>query len=809
MQFRLLTLLFLFAFQATFSQLKIDRKKISATRITAPPKIDGELNDDAWKNAELIKDFIVFRPENGKKVTNEYRTIVKVIYNDDAIYISAMMYDPNPDKIPMQFATRDNFSQADFFLATINPNDDGQNPFEFVVQSTGNQGDSKVSNGQEDFNWSAVWESAAKVNEQGWAVEMKIPYSALRFSNTPVQHWGFNFHRRLERLNEQHTWTHIDNAIGRWTQHDGLVENFKNIKPPTRLGLYPYASSISESYNGTTNYDWSVGLDIKYGLTENFTLDATLIPDFSQAGFDNVELNLGPFEQQFAEQRQFFTEGTELFNNGNLFYSRRIGSSPIDQFNVYSQLNANEEIIDYPGKVTMLNAIKISGRTKNGLGIGFFNAITGKTEATIKNNSTGNTRTVETSPFSNYNILVLDKQFNQNSSVTLINTNVTRAGDFRDANVTGLLWHVETKDSKYNVDGSVKMSNIFDDVNNPNTGYTFDTSFGKNAGSWFWEIGYNFEDKSFNPNDMGILFSNNEQQVYGNAGFRTLKPIGIFNRYSFNFRNNLQYQHESGIYTGYEAGLNFNAETKNRFNFGANINYGSISKDFNEPRQGNTSGVYFKRPERLNFNSWFNTNSQKKLVLNMNLFYSTYSKDPKNGFGFGFGLSPSYRFNNKFSLQYNFNYNKTFNDQGYVNQVGNDIIFGERDRKSYVNSVSGRYNFSTKSSLSLSFRHYWSSVDYTNNYFKLNTDGSLSTSTYNNGSDVNFNSWNLDLNYIWQFAPGSQLIALYRNTIMNQDSNSSLDFFKNLDNLFQQPNQNVFSLRLVYYIDYNKLKNIF
>lgn len=807
MQLRSITLLFLFVFQATFSQLKIDRKKISATRITAPPKIDGELNDAAWKNAELIKNFIVFRPENGKKVSNEYRTIVKVIYNDDAIYISAMMHDPNPDKIPMQFATRDNIGQADFFLATINPNDDGQNPFEFLVQSTGNQADSKVSNGQEDFNWSAVWESSAKINEKGWAVEMKIPYSALRFSNTPVQHWGFNFHRRLEGLNEQHTWTFIDNAVGRWTQHDGLIENFKNIKPPTRLGLYPYASAITESYNGQTINDWNVGLDLKYGLSENFTLDATLIPDFSQAGFDNVELNLGPFEQQFAEQRQFFTEGTELFNKGDLFYSRRIGSSPIDQFNVSGQLNANEEIIDYPNKVTMLNAIKISGRTKSGLGIGFFNAITGKTEATIKDNSTGNTRKVETSPFSNYNILVLDKQFNQNSAITLINTNVTRAGDFRDANTTGLLWHVETKDSKYNVDGAVKMSNIFDDLNNPNTGYTFDTSFGKNAGRWGWEIGYNFEDKNFNPNDMGILFSNNEQQIYGNASFRTLKPEGIFNRYNFNFYNSLQYQHESGIYTGYEAGINFNAETKNRLNFGANINYGTISKDFNESRQGNTSGVYYKRPERLNLNSSFNTNSQKKLGLNMNLFYATYSKNPMNGFGFG--ISPRYRFNDQFSLNYNFNYNKTVNDQGYVDQVGGDIIFGERDRKSYVNSVSGRYNFSTKSSLSLSFRHYWSSVDYTNNYFKLNTDGSLSPETYTNGSDVNFNSWNLDFNYIWQFAPGSQLIALYRNTIMNQDSNSSLDFFKNLDNLFEQPNHNVFSLRLVYYIDYNKLKNIF
>jgi hypothetical protein len=807
MLLRTLTLLFLLAFQFSYSQLKTERKKISTTRITNPPKLDGDLSDDAWKNAELIKDFLVFRPDNGKAVSNEYRTEVKVVYNNDAIYISAMMFDPSPNAIPMEFATRDNFSQADFFLATINPNDDGQNPFEFVVQSTGNQADSKVSNGDEDFNWSAVWESAATVNENGWAVEMKIPYSALRFANTPIQSWGFNFHRRLERLNEQHTWTHIDNAIGRWTQHDGLIENFRDIKPPTRLGFYPYASVMSDNYNGNTTYDRSIGMDVKYGLTENFTLDATLIPDFSQAGFDNVELNLGPFEQEFSEQRQFFTEGTELFNKGRLFYSRRIGSSPIDQFNVYGQLTANEEIIDYPQKVTMLNAIKISGRTKSGLGIGFFNAITSETEATIKNNLTGAIRKVETNPFSNYNILVLDKQFNQNSSVTFINTNVTRAGDFRDANVTGFLWHVESKDSKYNIDGSVKMSNIFDDINNPNTGYTFDTSFGKNSNGWRWELGYSFEDKNFNPNDMGILFSNNEREIYGNGGYRTLKPIGIFNNFSFNFYNNLQYQHHTGEYTGYQSGLNFNAQTKSRLNFGSNINYGSKSKDFNEPRQGNTSGIYFKRPERLNLNTWMETNSQKKLGVNLNMFYSNFSNDPKSSVGFG--ISPNYRVSNQFSLRYDFNFNKTQNDQGYVDTVGTDIIFGMRDRKSYTNSLSGKYSFSTKSSLSLSFRHYWSSVDYTNSFSKLNTDGSLSTTNYANNKDINYNNWNLDLNYIWQFAPGSQLIALYRNSIYNQDSNSNLGFFDNLDSLFEQPNQHVFSLRLVYYIDYNKIKSMF
>ena len=585
-----------------------------------------------------------------------------------------------------------------------------------------------------------------------------------------------------------------------------MIQDFKDIKPTTRLNLYPYASATTTTFENNTDSDWSVGMDIKYGLTENFTLDATLIPDFSQVGFDDVELNLGPFEQQFTEQRQFFTEGTELFNKGDLFYSRRIGSSPIDQFNVESTLSSEEKITDYPSKVTMLNAVKISGRTKNGLGIGFFNAITEKTAATIKNVTTGETRKEVIAPFTNYNILVLDQQFNQNSTVTLINTNVTRKGRFRDANVTALDWHVETKDSKYNVDGSVKMSNIYDDINNQNTGYTFDNSFGYNSGHWDWELGYNFENKDFNPNDLGILFSNNEQTIYGSAGWKTLQPSKRFNNYNFNFYNQVNFQHFSGIYTGYNAGISASAQTRNRFTFGGNLNYNSEEKDFFEPRQGSTSGIYFLQPERKNISGWISTNSQKKLELNVDGYYSAYSKNPK--LGYGFSIAPRYRFTNQFSLQYKLSFDKTNNDQGFVDEEGANIIFGARDRKNYTNTIAGKYSFSTKSSVSLSFRHYWGSVNY-NGYYNLNPEGNLDSNTTYTGENVNFNSWNLDLNYIWQFAPGSQLIAFYRNSIFNEDTKSNLSFNKNLDNLFDQSQKHTFSVRLVYFIDYNKLKSIF
>ena len=352
------------------------------------------------------------------------------------------------------------------------------------------------------------------------------------------------------------------------------------------------------------------------------------------------------------------------------------------------------------------------------------------------------------------------------------------------------------------------MTHISDDVNNTNAGKMFDLSIGKQSGKWRGEIGYNFEDKHYNPNDLGILFSNNEQTVYGFVGYRLLKPKGIFNNFGINVFYNAQFLHTPGTYTGTNVNMSFWANTKSQYNFGGNINYSTKRKDFNEPRQGNTSGIYFERPMRLNVNHWGNTNRTKKLSLRYFTYYTHFKNDPKKSYGFNLG--PRYRFNNQFSVQYGFDFSHTANDLGYVTTDNSDIIFGQRDRTSYENSVSGRYNFSTKSTLSLSFRHNWSKVPYQGSFSKLNTsNGQLETSAYTGNHNVNFNSWNLDMNYIWQFAPGSQLIAFYRHSIFSYNDQAHLNFFNNLDQLFEEPNQHTFSLRMVYFIDYNKLKKLF
>lgn len=342
-----------------------NKKSYAISRTDAPPKIDGILDDSVWQYASKTSEFTEFRPTKGNTFSEDQKTTVQLSYDDNAIYIAAHLKD-KPENIMQQFAQRDNFSESDFFAIIINPNNDGQNDTEFFIFSSGTQADAIANpNIGEDFGWNAVWDSATKIVDDGWTLEAKIPYAALRFSKQDNPVWGLQFHRHFRKTRQQSTWNPFDPEGGYIGLYAGELKGLKNISPPTRLSLYPFVSGITDNFDGKNNTNFNAGLDVKYGVTENFTIDATLIPDFSQAAFDNVELNLGPFEQQFNEQRQFFKEGVDLFSKGDLFYSRRVGSAPTGEAN----LNDNETVSGtFPKKVSMLNAVKFSGRTKKSLG---------------------------------------------------------------------------------------------------------------------------------------------------------------------------------------------------------------------------------------------------------------------------------------------------------------------------------------------------------------------------------------------------------------------------------------------------------
>ena len=303
-RFSISILFCLASFLFSFSQTK---KSVSTKKTTENISIDAELNEASWKDAEIATDFVSLEPKNGTPIPEEFKTEVKILYSNDAIYIGAKLYDPNPEKILKELVERDEIGTSDFFGIFINGYNDGQQEFRFFVTAANGQVDTNFTSSEgEDGSWNAIWESNAKITDFGYVIEMKIPYAALRFPEKDKQIWGLNFFREVRRERQKYTWSPIDNKIGAISQQAGLLTGIENIKTPTRLFLIPYSSFyLSGSETQKTKGELKGGLDIKYGINDAFTLDAILVPDFGQTKFDNVVLNLGPFEQQFNENRPF------------------------------------------------------------------------------------------------------------------------------------------------------------------------------------------------------------------------------------------------------------------------------------------------------------------------------------------------------------------------------------------------------------------------------------------------------------------------------------------------------------------------
>ncbi|WP_026730613.1 DUF5916 domain-containing protein [Flavobacterium denitrificans] len=786
------------------------KKSLQAQSTVESISIDGKLDEVAWENAPIATNFIMFEPDNGKPIPEGKKTEIKVLYNNDAIYIGAMMYDDEPNKILKEISQRDNFGTADIFGVFVNGFNDGQQNFEFFVSAADVQGDCIMTDAiGEDYSWDAVWLSKARITDKGWIVEIKLPYAALRFSAENKQTWGINFFREVKRERKKYTWNLIDTKIGTFTQQNGELAGIENIKPPTRLFFLPYASYYLNAADGQKTYGtMKGGMDIKYGINDAFTLDAILIPDFGQTKYDDQILNLSPFEQQFNENRAFFTEGTDLFNKGNIFYSRRIGGSP----SVDPDLNENEELIETVQNVNLINALKVSGRTKNGLGIGVLNAVTEKTYATIKDTISNETRQVVIEPLTNYNVLVLDQRFRKNSSVTFINTNVTRNGHYRDANVTGLAWDLNTKANTYSLYGNAKYSHI--NKEEDKNGVFTTIGFAETSGKYRYSIGSDFVTKDYDPNDLGINFYTNYYNFYGNANYRILNPTKHFNSFRINYNMYAEFNKESGLVQDNSINVNVNLTTVKNNYFGGGITlYPMESHDYYEPRADKR---YVIIPKKIEAWGSISTNYNNKFALDLNP--SIAVADEPGRIAYGVDVGPRYRFNDKLLLTYYFSFFRKNNNKGYIDSVDgddneatpNDIVFANRNVITYSNTIGGKYALNSTMTFNLSVRQYWSYAE-NKDILQLEQDGTLTPyPEYTDNKNSSFYSWNADLSYSWWFAPGSQVSVLYRNSADNFERVIDKQYKDNVTALLNNDAlKHVFSVSVKYFIDYNAVKNKF
>jgi len=778
-----------------------EKKKLTIRRTASPIKIDGELNEPDWKNAPVADHFIGLRPTPFRPENPDDATEVYFLYNDEGLYVGGYLHEKTKDSITHELVGRDGFGANDFIGVIFDTYNDKLNGFEYFVTPLGEQMDARQApnpNGEsEDFGWNAVWESACKIHVDGWTFEMFIPYSAIRFGKDKVQDWGLNIVRRRQKSGEQLFWQAIDPTVNGFMTQEGMLYGLENIKPPVRLQFSPYFSTY-QNYDGlakdgkpkhTTTFNG--GMDIKYGLSPAFTLDMTLIPDFGQVQTDNLILNLTPFEQRFNDNRPFFTEGAELFNKGNLFYSRRIPT-------------------------TLYNATKISGRTQKGLGIGFLNALAKPEHQTVQDPSSGNEIKVETKPLTNYNIIVLNQSLKNNSSVSLVNTNVMRSGAARDANVTALMADLFDKKNMWNVGGTVSISRVFDN-NGGSTGYSHAVYFGKASGRLNFNVWQDLVDAKYDKQDMGYYTNNNTMDQGAWVGYNWIKPGKWYNQWRLN--TNLFYsrlvtaidplKRPDMMYQNASLNFNTNGQLKNLWWVGGGVTFGAKQNNFYEPRM---YGRFFAEKARTFVNLWWESNYAKKISWGGTLSYGwgNYFKRTL----IGYNLFGKVRFSSKFSLDHQMNVEGTKNQAGYAATSGSTVYFSRRDVIYTENVLTAKYNFTNRMGLSLRTRHYWSKVN-PREFFELDNNGHLQTPStpFTGNVNQNYNFVSFDMVYTWQFAQGSFINVVWKRIDENFYRNFENNYFDNFGKTVRGNNYNnltqfnSFSIKIIYFLDYLTVKN--
>ncbi len=779
------------------------KKTVQAYYLNETITIDGVLDEPAYSKAQPAKDFVQLQPYNGRPSFRPAE--VYILFDQTAIYVGGMMHD-EPDSIYNFLSARDNIGRSDYFGIYLDPYNQGQLAYGFFITPAGVQTDLKAiktTEDNEDGSWDAVWQSKTRIADNGWVVEMRIPYSALRFPENGNGTWGMNMFRNIRRHNSNNSWNFIDRHVSGFIHQEGEITGLKGIRPPVRLSVSPYASGYTEFKSGKSHpeYTYKGGMDLKYGLSESFTLDMMLVPDFGQIQSDDKQLNLTPYELFYSEKRQFFTEGTELFERGGIFYSRRIGASPKFSSKIDDE-KADREKVDYnPTETQLLNATKVSGRTTKGWGIGMLNAMSLPSNAVLKDSVTGDKRDVLIQPFTNYNVAVIDKSLRNNSYISVINTNMFMAhNDFR-ANVIATDFQIRNKKKTYAVKGKGGYSSRTNGEHE--TGYFSELGVQKNSGKLQYGISQSVISDKYNPNDLGYLRRNNELESEAWVYYGIIEPFWIFKQVSGNIWYNHNRMYEPWAVSGNSAGIYYYNEFKNNYGFEFGFNVNGNYHDYYEPR---VKGRYFNNPWYYEYFFWGYTSGTKPVIFQLGL---TAARQPDTDVRYrNANININTRIGRHLQLNYSNFVENQINDRGYVDKTDaeDSVFFAKRNVNTFENVLNATYALNNKAEISFRMRHYWSGAQV-KEFYQLQEDGTLlNDHNYNENKDNNYNAFNIDLVFRWIFAPGSELSLAWKNSINTDGDRVISRYWRNFSKTWQSDQVNSFSIRILYYIDYNNLR---
>ena len=536
-----------------------------AARKNGQVTLDGRLDDAAWQAATPVTEFTQVDPNEGQPASQ--RTEMRFLFDEGALYVGAKMYDTEGRAgVRTSLVRRDASFNSDYMEIVIDGFHDHLGRAFFQVNPSGSKFDMLgIGSSCCDEGWDPIWEAATRIDDDGWSAEIRIPLSQLRFSSeSSSQTWGLQLRRWIQRRNELQQWAFWRKNESGGPPRFGHLEGLElNGVSGRQLELLPYVAAKTQNlsvpngdpFNGGNVQSARAGLDLKYNLSSNFTLDATFNPDFGQVEADPAVVNLTAFETSFPEKRPFFIASSGVFSFGSFscyfcsnvsslsaFYTRRIGRSPQGADLAYGA----GAYADVPEATTILGAAKVTGRTRNGLTIGLLNAVTNREEARVRPES-GSDMNQVVEPLTNYFVGRVKKDLMRgNLVIGGIVTSVLRDMDdvfaprlTRHAELVGTDVRYTFKDRNYSLMGNFAITNIegdpavisarqraparyfqrpdrkpgsdgfFSNALDPNAtemrGGGAYLRLGKDAGNWLWETAVNVRTPGFEANDLAFL----------------------------------------------------------------------------------------------------------------------------------------------------------------------------------------------------------------------------------------------------------------------------------------------------------------
>ncbi|HEX5577086.1 MAG TPA: DUF5916 domain-containing protein [Gemmatimonadaceae bacterium] len=657
---------------------------VSAARRTGSVSIDGKLDEAAWQAATPVTEFTQYDPQEGQPSSE--RTEARFLIDDDAVYVGIRLFDREPGAIQSQLARRDESIDGDLVEVSFDSYHDHLSGVIFRLTPAGARRDATISpSGNQDNSWDAIWDGDATVDSLGWSAEFRIPLSQLRYNrNVANPVWGLQIGRKIARKAELSFFSFTPKSQQGGVNRYGHLTGLGQLPSLRRLELVPYVLAKNENPSASANNPFQkrneivpgVGLDVKYGITSNLTLDATFNPDFGQVEVDPAVVNLSAFETFFPERRPFFVEGSSIFSFGDMrsqnnsagysfFHPRRIGRTPQGFVS-----DPNATFVDAPLETTIAGAAKLTGRSRGGWSMGVLDAVTMKEEARYRTTS-GEDHSVTVEPMSNYFVGRLKRDLRQgNSTIGFGLTAVNRSlepeleSTFRRAAYTGGFdWNHAWSNRTWAFDGNVVFSHNVgsaesidalqlsparyyqrpdkenyrrDPTKTSLSGYLAELTLAKMSGKhWTGTVTYQEYNPGFEINEVGFLGSTDIRSIapliaYSeNTPSKYLRNWGqfLFWNPSWNFDGDMTYNGVGSISV---------AELPNFWNFFLRFDWRPGTYDHGLTRGGPTAkltdggGIQFEA----------NSDRRKRLTYG---FYTSYSYNEAGGRGVNVNPRVSYR----------------------------------------------------------------------------------------------------------------------------------------------------------------------